>query len=177
MWSPDLYQRAIRFAAEAHRGQQVPGTELPYLLHLANVCMEVLTALAQPSAGGRDADLAMQCALLHDTLEDTAVTYEELRTRFGQAVADGVQALTKDERLPDKRRQMLDSLRRIRSQSPEIAMVKLADRITNLQPAPAHWSAAKRRAYREEARLILEQLGGVDPYLEARLAGKVAGYR
>jgi (p)ppGpp synthase/HD superfamily hydrolase len=175
MWSPALYQRAIRFAAEAHRGQQLPGSDLPYLVHLATVAMEVGRALTA-SPGRYDGDLAVACALLHDTLEDTGVTMEELHTEFGEAVAQGVAALTKNEAIEDKTERMADSLSRVLQQPPEIALVKLADRITNLQKPPHYWSPEIRRAYREEAALILERLGAVDDFLRRRLEEKIETY-
>jgi len=184
-WSQDAYIAAWRFAAEAHwsdsHRQCVPGTDLPYLLHVGMVAMEVIAALAREA--GVDGDLAVQCALLHDTLEDTATEYDELVAAFGPAVADGVRALTKDPAigadLPKpqrKARQMADSLERIRQQPKAVWMVKLADRITNLQPPPAHWSPEKVDAYRAEARTIHTALSGASPLLEARLAEKIAGY-
>ncbi len=176
MWTPELYQRAIRFAAIAHDGQQLPGTDLPYLVHLANVAMEVCRALAA-SPGRYDGDLAVACALLHDTLEDTAVTREELQAEFGPSVAQGVAALTKDKNnMVGKAAQMADSLDRIQQQAPEITLVKLADRITNLQKPPHYWNCEKRRAYRQEAEMILERLGTVDDFLRGRLEEKIEAY-
>lgn len=173
MWSQDRYTAAASFAAAAHLGQTVPGGELPYLLHIALVAMEVAAALrAEP---GHDEDLALCCALLHDTLEDTAVSYEQLAAAFGPAVADGVLALSKDERLPDDE-QMPDSLRRIRAQPREVWLVKLADRIVNLQPPPKHWRPEKIAAYRDQARDILAALGEASPLLAARLAAKIEAY-
>ena len=90
-----------------------------------------------------NANLALQCAL-HDVLEDTRVRYEQVRDEFGEAVAQGVLALTVDKRLP-RSEQMAECLPRIRQQPAEIWMVKLADRITNLQPPPRHWSKARIR--------------------------------
>lgn len=173
IWSQDQYLNAIRYAAEAHNGQTVPGTDLPYLLHISLVSMEVISALgAEP---GYDGDLAITCALLHDLIEDTSVTYAEVAQRYGSVVADGVQALTKNTELP-KAEQMADSLQRIRTQPAEIWLVKLADRITNLQPPPAHWTSERVDAYRTEAQLILEALGAASPYLSARLQAKIAAY-
>ncbi|MBC8162572.1 MAG: bifunctional (p)ppGpp synthetase/guanosine-3',5'-bis(diphosphate) 3'-pyrophosphohydrolase [Roseiflexaceae bacterium] len=166
IWSQERYRQAAHVAAEAHQGQLVPGTTLPYLLHLTNVAMELMTALALEA--GHDADLAVQCALLHDLLEDTATTYAELQASFGPAVAAGVAALTKDSSL-DKAQQMPDSLRRIQQQPPEIWMVKLADRITNMHAPPATWSQAKRRQYRDEAETIHAALHTASPLLAERL--------
>jgi len=172
MWSPERYLSAWNYAAARHGSQKVPGTELPYLAHIGAVAMEVMTALAQGSRVD-DPDLAVQCALLHDVIEDTPATYAEVAARFGVAVADGVLALTKDKTLPSKAEQMADSLACIRRQPREVWMVKLADRITNLQPPPAHWDDAKIAAYRAEARTILDALGGADGWLAARLQGKI----
>lgn len=175
MWSPDLYLAAWNYAAQMHGEQKVPGTQLPYLTHIGSVAMEVMSALTQ---GGHvdNPDLAVQCALLHDVIEDTPTTYADVAERFGAAVADGVLALTKDTALPSKAEQMADSLARIRRQPQEVWMVKLADRITNLQPPPAHWDNAKIAAYRAEAETILDALGEADGWLAARLRGKIEGY-
>ena len=173
LWSQDAYIQAYRFAAEAHRGQLVPGTEIPYLMHISLVCMEVTTALHAGSAD--NPTLAVQCALLHDVIEDTPATFEAVRAAFGPGVAAGVLALTKDKRL-EKPAQMQDSLRRIRQQPREVWMVKLADRITNLQPPPATWTAAKISAYQAEARQILDALGSASPLLAARLEQKINTY-
>jgi (p)ppGpp synthase/HD superfamily hydrolase len=175
IWSQEIYLQAWQFAAQAHQGQQVPGTDLPYIFHIGAVAMEIVSALAR----GRcvdDPDLAVQCALLHDVIEDTSVTYELLVEHFGVAVADGVQALSKDPHLPSKAEQMADSLHRIRQQPREVWMVKLADRIVNLQPPPPHWSKPKIVAYRQEAIKIVEVLGPADDYLAARLQAKIAVY-
>jgi len=152
----DAFLAAWRFAAEAHRGQTVPGTDLPYLVHVGAVAMEVLAAHAQEPVP--DPALALQCALLHDTVEDCGVALVELERRFGAAVAGGVAALSKRKDLP-KPEAMADSLARIARQPREIWAVKLADRITNLQPPPGRWTTQKRVAYREEARVILAALG------------------
>lgn len=172
-WSQERYLRTIRFAAEAHNGQTITGTDLPYLLHLSLVAMEVIGALA--TEPGLDGDLAVQCALLHDIVEDTGVAEAQVAERFGAAVASGVLALTKDAGLP-KPQQMPDSLARIRAQPREVWMVKLADRICNLQPPPDHWGVERVARYRDEASEILAALGEASPSLAARLREKIALY-
>lgn len=171
MWSPDRYVAALRFAAERHAGQRVPGSELPYVVHVVSVAAEVIAAIADAD----DPELAVVCALLHDTLEDTPTSHAELAAAFGAAVADGVRALSKDPAVAAGVR-MADSLRRIRAQPRSVWMVKLADRITNLAPPPAHWTADKCRAYRAEAVEIVEALGAASPRLEARLRARIAAY-
>jgi (p)ppGpp synthase/HD superfamily hydrolase len=94
---------------------------------------------------------------------------------FGEDVAAGVSALSKDGTLP-KAGQMADSLQRILACPPEVAWVKLADRIINLREPPHYWSKDKRAAYRAEAGLILERLGHTSATLAARLRAKIAEY-
>ncbi len=172
-WNPDLYLAAARFAAEVHQGQTVPGTDLPYLLHLAAVCAEVMAAVsAEPE---QNPDLAVQCALLHDAMEDADVSFETLAERFGTPVADGVAALSKNPKIPKSER-MADSLARIQGRPFAVWKVKLADRITNLQPPPPGWSAAKIAAYAEEARRILRELGEASPFLSRRMEAKLVQY-
>ena len=172
-WSQDTYLTTYRFAADAHLGQLVPGTEISYSMHLSIVSMEVIAALRHEP--GHDEDLAVQCALLHDVIEDTSVTYEQVLAEFGPSVAEGVRALTKSDTL-EKARRMADSLERIRLQPGEVWMVKLADRICNLQPPPDYWTVEKRMAYCEEARQILTALGSAGPYLAGRLQTKIDAY-
>jgi guanosine-3',5'-bis(diphosphate) 3'-pyrophosphohydrolase len=169
----DTWLVAWRFAAHAHRAQKLPGTELPYLVHLGAVSMEILVAHQERPFDRLD--LAAQCALLHDTLEDTETTEHELVARFGADVAAGVRALTKSSTLP-KADAMADSLRRIRTQPVEVWAVKLADRITNLSRPPGHWTDEKIAAYREEARAILAALGEAHEPLATRLASRIAAY-
>jgi (p)ppGpp synthase/HD superfamily hydrolase len=90
----------------------VPGKGYPYLYHISLVAMEIMTCLSVETHD--EPDLALQCAILHDTIEDTGCAYIELESVFGAAVARGVQALSKKDALPPGER-MLDSLERYRS--------------------------------------------------------------
>jgi (p)ppGpp synthase/HD superfamily hydrolase len=172
MFSQDLYVKALHFAAQAHGGQKTP-LGMPYVVHLSSVTMEVIAALhAEP---GHDDDLAVVSALLHDVVEDTSTKLDEITATFGPRVAAGVSALTKSAAL-DKPAAMRDSLARILEQPPEIAIVKLGDRISNLGPPPSRWSAAKIAYYREEGQLILDTLGSASPFLAARLAERIRTY-
>ncbi|OGP90126.1 MAG: phosphohydrolase [Deltaproteobacteria bacterium RBG_16_47_11] len=173
-WSQDKYIEAYWFAADAHRNQTVPGTDLPYIIHPTLVSMEVIAALDMEL--GRDEDLAVQCALLHDVIEDRGVNYEQVKSDFGEAVAKGVLALSKDKKLA-KRLQLGDSLSRIKLQPREVWMVKLADRITNLRPPPNFWTGAKIARYREEAHRIYQVLKDASPVLSTRLMAKIDAYK
>lgn len=79
----DNFDSAVRFALDAHQGQIDKGWT-PYIMHLMGVWSRV-----------REASLKTQIvALLHDTIEDTTVTYQQIATEFGEEVADSVELLT-----------------------------------------------------------------------------------
>ncbi len=172
----DSYQKAIKYATYKHMEtrQKVKGTKLPYVVHLSNVAMEVLVAAAHTP----DLDLhyAVQVALLHDTIEDTSTTYMEIEEQFGKEIAAGVMALTKNDDLP-KNVQIMDSLNRIKMLRKEAWAVKLADRITNLQPPPANWSRQKKTKYLKDAELILEELKDGNEYLVDRLSSEIKKFK
>ena len=171
-----MYQETIKFAAAKHAeiNQTIPGTNLPYVVHLSNVAMEIL--IAAPHSSEFRLDFALKVALLHDTLEDTQTTFEEISQEFGKDVALAVLALTKNDNLP-RTDKMNDSIQRIKKLQKEVWAVKLADRITNLQVPPAHWEIAKKTAYREEAISLLKELEGGNSYLENRLKDKIESYK
>ena len=175
METQTLYQKAIKFATAKHveQNQTIPGTNLPYVVHLSNVAMEIL--IASFHSENFDLGFAVQVALLHDTLEDTSTTFEELETKFGVEIAKGVLALTKNEKLP-KEEQIKDCLKRIKLLQSEVWAVKLADRITNLQPPPPHWDKERKINYRDEAILILCELKDGNFYLAKRLEEKIEEY-
>jgi guanosine-3',5'-bis(diphosphate) 3'-pyrophosphohydrolase len=170
-----LYQDAIKFATAKHTAQKqkVPGTNLPYLMHLSNVAMEILIAGSKNDRF--NTAFAVQVALLHDTLEDTLTTFDELKDKFGIRFAQSVAALSKNKNLP-KAQQMQDSIDRIKEMQKEVWAVKLADRITNLQKPPARWSLKKKKAYHAEAKIILQELGNGNEYLAKRLEAKIKEY-
>ncbi|WP_323696543.1 HD domain-containing protein [Thiorhodovibrio litoralis] len=136
--------------------------------------MEATATVAHENVN--NADLLVSCALLHDSIEDTTTTYEDIEELFGIEIADGVLSLTKNTMLPSKLEQMTDSIKRIRSQPLEVWMVKLCDRITNLQPPPRHWDKIKIENYKNEAGFILDRLGEASPFLADRLSNKIANY-
>ncbi|MDD4970090.1 MAG: HD domain-containing protein [Paludibacter sp.] len=171
----DIYQIAIRYAAEKHAvlNQTLPDSIIPYAVHLSNVAMEILVAASHTK--NFNTEFAIQVALLHDVLEDTTVTAEELSTEFGIEVTAGVEALTKNTSLP-KDEQIIDSLQRLKTSVSEVRAVKLADRITNLQKPPLSWTNEKKLNYLDEAELILKELRGTNEYLEKRLELKIEEY-
>ncbi|MFK7804966.1 MAG: HD domain-containing protein [Anaerolineae bacterium] len=174
-YNPDLISTTWWFAAEAHGDQKVPSSELPYLTHIGNVMLEVMGACENSYV--ERPDLAVQCAILHDVIEDTPTAVDNVEALFGPQVTAGVLALTKDKSMPTKQEQMIDSLNRIQKQPHEVWMVKMADRISNLRYPPSHWSVEKAAAYRTEAQLIWDALHEANDFLADRLADKIEAYQ
>ena len=98
MWDPALYERSIRFAAEWHGNQQMSTSQPPYVVHLAQVAHRVLWGLQCDGQPAEVINVALQVALLHDVLEDTACTREHLVATFGETVTAAVDALSKRSR-------------------------------------------------------------------------------
>lgn len=143
------------FAAFKHKEQKVPNSDLPYLLHLGKVSSIVsLAKLLNPE----EKFLALAVAILHDTIEDVGVMYDEIKEKFGKEIADGVLAISKNNLLETKEEQMQDSLSRIKEQPIWVWAVKIADRICNMYNTPISWSVTKKTKYKEEAKLILSSL-------------------
>ena len=178
-WSPDKYAIAWNYASLAHRGQtyggQEQGMQIEYINHVGSVAMELIRGIID--IADCDADFAIQCALLHDVIEDTEKTYEDILENFGKSVANGVLALSKNKKLPTKGQQMEDSLSRIKQQPREVWMVKMADRITNLYHPPYYWDKERIKAYHQEAILIHENLKESNTWLAQRLWKKIEEYK
>jgi (p)ppGpp synthase/HD superfamily hydrolase len=173
IWSQEKYIHAYHFAAKAHRGQLYPGTGLPYLMHLSFVSMEIIAALAVEEV--KHPNLAVQCALLHDVIEDTKIGYQKIREVFGTEVANGVDALSKKKEIKKSQR-LRENLDRILMQPREVWMVKLADRISNLQIPPFDWPNEKVKSYLKSSKKIHKNLNYASPYLEMRLQEKIQDY-
>lgn len=164
----------LMFASLAHEGQKMFEPQVAYLTHVVGVASNVLEAYEN---GKKDFDLdyALKLALLHDTIEDTGVTYEAIEEKFGKDVADGVSALTKNDSL-DKSLKMMDSINRIKVSKKEVAIVKLADRVYNLRCAPKGWSKEKQIGYQKEGKLIYDELGFANEYLSNKLLDRINHY-
>ena len=174
--SPDCHLLAFTFAAEAYQDRIMTETHLPYLLHAGQTAVEVLMALAK-NPEGLDLELAVQCALLHDVLENANMPYDKVQTIFGEPVAKGVLALSEDMSLPDElpvNLRLVDYLRRIRRQPREIWVVKMAERIVNLlHPVPENWGRDNLVRHIEESIAIHETLKEAHQEMAKRLMWKI----
>jgi GTP diphosphokinase / guanosine-3',5'-bis(diphosphate) 3'-diphosphatase len=160
-----LLLKALAFAAHKHRDQRRKDPDAsPYINHpiaLADVLVNE----------GGVSDVEVLCAaLLHDTVEDTATTHEELVEAFGPRVARIVAEVTDDNTLPKSERKRLQVEHAARL-SPEAKLVKLADKICNLRDVaerpPASWDLERRREYFDWAKRVVDGLRGAHATLEA----------
>ena len=159
-----LLLKALAFAAHKHRDQRRKDAQAsPYINHpiaLADVLVNE----------GGVTDIEVLCAaLLHDTVEDTATTHEELVNAFGSRIARTVAEVTDDKALPKAERKRLQ-VEHAASLSREAKLVKLADKICNLRDVverpPAKWDLERRREYFDWAKRVVDGLRGVHPQLE-----------
>ena len=172
------YKEVLAFALKAHVEQKTPNG-LPYAFHIVSVAQEIIASLSSYPLGYDEANVAIACALLHDVLEDTdaIIGVKSIDVPQMPIILQGVSALTKDTTLPSKEDQMRDSLERLKRQPKCVQAVKLADRITNLAPAPIYWNKAKRESYRKEAQTIYDALKEANPYLADKLLRKIEAYQ
>jgi len=156
---------AARFAAEKHAGQKRKGAnEEPYVNHVIEVA-----ALIADHVEAVDPDVLV-AAFLHDTVEDTDVTNDDVRAQFGVVVAGMVAEVTDDKSLPKETRKALQ-VANAAHKSPGAALIKLADKISNLRAMlsspPKDWSLDRRQKYFEWAKQVIDNLPPTNPALKA----------
>jgi guanosine-3',5'-bis(diphosphate) 3'-pyrophosphohydrolase len=155
---------ALRFAAHKHSRQRRKDSDAtPYINHPIAVA-EVLARV-----GGVTDLVTLQAAILHDTLEDTQTTPQELDEQFGEEVRSLVQELTDDKSLPKQERKRLQ-IEHAPHLSTAAKSIKLADKICNLTDLtptqPVDWPVQRKRDYLEWAERVVAGCRGCSPQLE-----------
>jgi (p)ppGpp synthase/HD superfamily hydrolase len=117
-------EEIIAFAAQKHEGQVRKLSQDPYIVHPVNVA-NILTAL-------NEQDELVKAAYLHDTLEDTDTTFEELIEKFGEKVAGLVKELTSDRSAVKEVGKAQYLTEKMNNMSIEALTIKLADRLDNV---------------------------------------------
>jgi guanosine-3',5'-bis(diphosphate) 3'-pyrophosphohydrolase len=159
-----LIMQALSFAAHKHRDQRRKDVDAsPYINHPISLA-NILT-----NEGGIS-DVEVICAaLLHDTIEDTDTTAEELGQVFGLVIQSIVVEVSDDTTLPRVDRKRLQ-IEHAAHASDKAKLVKLADKISNLRDVavnpPENWSLERRQEYFDWAKQVIDQLRGVHPRLE-----------
>lgn len=156
---------ALAFAAEKHRNQRRKDVDAsPYINHPI-----ALARVLAVDAGIDDVEV-LCAALLHDTIEDTETTYEELVARFGERIANAVAEVTDDKNLSKAERKALQ-VAHAPTLSRDAKLVKLADKICNVRDViacpPADWPVARQTEYVEWARQVVDGVRGADTTLES----------
>ncbi len=160
-----LLLKAIAFAAEKHRHQRRKDPEAsPYINHpidLANVLL---------NEGGVSDTTALCAAILHDTLEDTQTTPEELAREFGGEIRDIVIEVTDNKKLKKRKRKELQ-VKHGPHLTTRARLVKLADKICNLRDVatnpPTRWPLKRQIEYFDWAKAVIDNLRGSHTKLEA----------
>lgn len=156
--------KAIRFSAIKHRDQRRKDpSESPYINHPIQVA-ETLWEIG----GVRDA-ATLAAAILHDTIEDTMTSPEEIHTNFGSEILALVLEVSDDRDLPKSERKRLQI-----EHAPHIShaakLIKLADKISNLgdvlHAPPSDWSLQRRQEYLLWTEQVVAGLRGTNPALE-----------
>lgn len=118
---------AIEFAAAAHRGQYRKGTLIPYLMHPLSAARTVIDAGCP--------EHVVAAAVLHDIIEDTSHTVDDIRARFGGRVAELVEACSepnhRDAAWEERKQHTVDTL--AASTDQDLLMVAIADKLDNIR--------------------------------------------
>jgi GTP diphosphokinase / guanosine-3',5'-bis(diphosphate) 3'-diphosphatase len=160
-----LLLAALHFAADKHRDQRRKGAhKAPYINHPIEVA-EILARVADT----QDTALLL-AAVLHDTIEDTQTTPEELEEKFGREVLDIVIECTDDKSLPKVERKRLQ-IEHASHKSPKAKLVKMADKIANLKDLtnfpPDDWSMQRKQEYVTWSQSVVDGLRGENAALDA----------
>jgi len=164
--------KAVHFAADKHRDQRRKDKgATPYINHPVSLA-HILT-----QEGGID-DIDVLCAaLLHDTLEDTDTTAEELIAYFGERITSIVLEVTDDitQHWTVRKQTQIDHAPHL---SYEARLVKLADKISNLRDLlafpPTDWPTERKHAYMDFTSAVVKGLRGTNARLEAAFDALVA---
>jgi guanosine-3',5'-bis(diphosphate) 3'-pyrophosphohydrolase len=156
--------KALAFAADKHRNQRRKDADAsPYINH------PIALADVLANEAGIEDERVLVAAILHDTIEDTEATEQEVVRHFGQEVADIVCEVTDDKALPKAERKRLQ-VEHAPTLSRRAKLVKLADKIANLRDIasspPKDWPLERRQEYFDWAKAVVEGVRGVHPELE-----------
>lgn len=167
--------RAIKFAADKHRNQRRKDAEqTPYINHPIAVA-ETLASIG----GVNDVDLLL-AAILHDTVEDTDTTPEELEEQFGSAVRTLVAEVTDDKSLPKAERKRLQ-IENTPHKSDNAKQLKLADKLCNISDitfhSPSAWPLDRKLDYITWAEQVVAGCRGVNAKLERHFEKVLEGKR
>lgn len=144
--------KAVRFAAKKHR-KQTRSDGTPYISHPVRVAQYV-----KNYKKSHNLDALISAAYLHDTIEDTDTTHEDLKKLFGGLVASLVKELTSDEKEIERLGKTEYMSRKMAGMSSWALVVKLADRLDNVQDIATAKTPAWRQKYKKETESVLSRI-------------------
>lgn len=161
---PSQLLRAIAFAAKKHTRQRRKNTDQsPYIEHPVQVALYLCEV-----GGVRDPDVIL-AAVLHDTIEDTGTTRDEISEVFGDQVAGIVMEVTDDKSLPKLVRKQLQ-VEHAPKLSDAAKLVKLSDKISNISDVvvdpPQGWDIQRRSEYLLWAKSVVDGMRGINEIME-----------
>lgn len=159
--------KAIYFSSEKHKDQRRKNAKRhPYICHPVRVAHRLAFE------GGVTDENVLIAAFLHDTIEDTDATLDEVRALFGPDVAKIVGEVSDDKSLPKERRKQLQ-IEHAPHISREAKLVKLSDKLDNLtdllSSTPEDWTPERVAEYFEWAKSVVAGLRGTNEELERKL--------
>ena len=163
----DLGGKALIYAIAAHKDQRRKYTGEPYYRHLQEVAAWTAVALKDHP----DFPTLFNIAILHDVIEDTDITFDQIVEEFDRPTAIGVLALSDLEEGNRFQRKRM-SRARLATQSAEIQTIKVADCLSNASSIIAN-DPAFARVFCKEVRELLKVLNLADPDLKAMLKGQI----
>lgn len=159
-----LLLRAVKFSALKHRDQRRKDTQAsPYINHPISVA-----AMLMEVGSVHDVDILV-AAILHDTIEDTKTSPDEIKKLFGKRVLSLVQEVTDDKSLPKTKRKQLQ-IENAPHKSHGAKLIKLADKISNVYDithSPPNWPLKRKAAYLSWSDKVVHGLRGSNKALEA----------
>lgn len=163
-YNTGLILKALAFAADKHRDQKRKGVEAsPYINHPIAVA-DVLC-----NEGGITDENVLCAALLHDTVEDTKTTPEELTQVFGKVISGIVMEVTDNKKIAKAKRKQLQ-IEHAAHASHQAKLVKLADKISNLRDIitnpPEGWDLKRKEEYFNWASEVIDKVRGTNANLE-----------
>ncbi|KAM7360283.1 metazoan SpoT homolog-1 isoform 1-T2 [Cochliomyia hominivorax] len=161
------FMKCLQFAAYKHRDQRRKNViQTPYINHPINVA----TILALE--GRINDETVLMAALLHDTVEDTDATFEEIENFFGSEICGIVRDVTDDKGLEKHVRKQLQ-IENAANSSHNAKLVKLADKLDNLrdleETLPIGWTEQRRDEYFVWAKRVVDNLRGTNKEIENEL--------
>jgi guanosine-3',5'-bis(diphosphate) 3'-pyrophosphohydrolase len=170
----EIVLTAVVFAAEKHKAQtKIDGKNTPYVIHPLEVAYNIM------NVGHVYSKDVLIAALLHDVMDDTNTTYEEISEVYGKQVTSYVREMTTKKDLPLKE-QKKEQIMKAFHQTPNVAIIKLSDKLSNLgtlaKNPPSSWTRDRIDRYFQWAQSVIENLPEANTALKKEVKKIISTY-